>query len=203
MRGVNASPAIPADHVRLSVAPMMDWTDSHCRAFHRVLADDAERGKSTTKLVKDSKIRRVVLCSGKVYYDLLDEREKRGIDDVYLMRVEQLYPFPLKTLAQELARFKEKHQHGEYQLFRGARKWLHHDEASLQEPQKQQLGEIFAHSNAVKTYYELRNELAGIWERSNASREQLLSQLQNWCQRAEQSGIHALQEFASRLRRYA
>ncbi|MDX3810587.1 MAG: 2-oxoglutarate dehydrogenase E1 component, partial [Bosea sp. (in: a-proteobacteria)] len=74
--------------------------------FHRVLADDAERGKSTTKLVKDSKIRRVVLCSGKVYYDLLDEREKRGIDDVYLMRVEQLYPFPLKTLAQELARFK-------------------------------------------------------------------------------------------------
>jgi 2-oxoglutarate dehydrogenase E1 component len=74
--------------------------------FHRVLADDAERGKSTTKLVKDSKIRRVVLCSGKVYYDLLEEREKRGVDDVYLMRVEQLYPFPLKTLAQELARFK-------------------------------------------------------------------------------------------------
>ncbi|MCP4565755.1 MAG: 2-oxoglutarate dehydrogenase E1 component [Bosea sp.] len=74
--------------------------------FHRVLHDDAERGKSTTKLVKDSKIRRVVLCSGKVYFDLLEEREKRGIDDVYLMRVEQLYPFPLKSLAQELGRFK-------------------------------------------------------------------------------------------------
>ncbi|QEL25566.1 2-oxoglutarate dehydrogenase E1 component [Bosea sp. F3-2] len=74
--------------------------------FHRVLHDDAERGKSTTKLVKDAKIRRVVLCTGKVYYDLLEEREKRGVDDVYLMRVEQLYPFPLKTLAQELARFK-------------------------------------------------------------------------------------------------
>lgn len=74
--------------------------------FHRVLHDDAERGRSTTKLVKDSKIRRVVLCSGKVYYDLLEEREKRGIDDVYLMRVEQLYPFPLKTLAQEISRFK-------------------------------------------------------------------------------------------------
>ncbi|TCT21641.1 tRNA dihydrouridine(20/20a) synthase DusA [Thermomonas haemolytica] len=41
MRGVNASPAIPADRVRLSVAPMMDWTDSHCRAFHRVLAPHA------------------------------------------------------------------------------------------------------------------------------------------------------------------
>ena len=75
-------------------------------SFHRVLHDDAERGKSTTKLVKDSKIRRVVLCSGKVYFDLLEEREKRGIDDVYLMRVEQLYPFPLKSLAHELARFK-------------------------------------------------------------------------------------------------
>ena len=50
------------------------------------------------KLVRDDKIRRVVLCSGKVYYDLLEEREKRGIDDVYLLRVEQLYPFPLKAL---------------------------------------------------------------------------------------------------------
>ena len=52
----------------------------------------------TIKLVKDDKIRRVVLCSGKVYYDLYEEREKRGIDDVYLLRVEQLYPFPAKAL---------------------------------------------------------------------------------------------------------
>jgi len=43
------------------------------------------------KLVPDDKIRRVVLCSGKVYYDLLRTREKRGVDDVYIMRVEQLY----------------------------------------------------------------------------------------------------------------
>jgi 2-oxoglutarate dehydrogenase E1 component len=58
------------------------------------------------KLVKDDKIRRVVMCSGKVYYDLYEEREKRGIDDVYLLRVEQLYPFPTKALITELARFK-------------------------------------------------------------------------------------------------
>ena len=58
------------------------------------------------KLVPDDKIRRVVLCSGKVYYDLYEEREKRGIDDIYLMRVEQLYPVPLKALVQELGRFK-------------------------------------------------------------------------------------------------
>ncbi len=58
------------------------------------------------KLVADDKIRRIVLCSGKVYYDLYEEREKRGIDDIYLMRVEQLYPVPLKALVHELARFK-------------------------------------------------------------------------------------------------
>jgi 2-oxoglutarate dehydrogenase E1 component len=75
--------------------------------FHRVLQDDAQRGMDGTKLVKDDKIRRVVICTGKVYYDLLEEREKRGIDDVYLLRVEQLYPFPAKSLAAEIARFKK------------------------------------------------------------------------------------------------
>ncbi|MEP3669743.1 MAG: 2-oxoglutarate dehydrogenase E1 component, partial [Roseibium sp.] len=74
--------------------------------FHRLLWDDAEMGSSETKLVADDKIRRVVMCSGKVYFDLLEEREKRGIDDVYLLRVEQLYPFPKKALAHELNRFK-------------------------------------------------------------------------------------------------
>ena len=60
------------------------------------------------KLVADDKIRRVVMCSGKVYYDLYEEREKRGIDDVYLLRVEQLYPVPLKALVQELGRVQER-----------------------------------------------------------------------------------------------
>jgi 2-oxoglutarate dehydrogenase E1 component len=75
--------------------------------FHRVLQDDAQRGTEGIKLVKDDKIRRVVICTGKVYYDLLEDREKRGIDDVYLLRVEQLYPFPAKSLAAELSRFKK------------------------------------------------------------------------------------------------
>ena len=74
-------------------------------AFHRVLRDDAARGGSVA-LVPDEKIRRVVLSAGKVYYDLFEEREKRGVDDVYLLRVEQLYPFPLKTLVNELSRFR-------------------------------------------------------------------------------------------------
>src|ERR1700724_2332538 len=75
--------------------------------FHRLLYDDAAmKPDEKIKLVSDDKIRRVVLCSGKVYYDIYDEREKRDIDDVYIMRVEQLYPVPLKALVQELGRFK-------------------------------------------------------------------------------------------------
>jgi len=76
-------------------------------SFHRLLWDDAQYlADQPVKLVKDSKIRRVVLCSGKVYYDLYEEREKRGINDVYLLRVEQLYPFPAKALITELSRFR-------------------------------------------------------------------------------------------------
>jgi 2-oxoglutarate dehydrogenase E1 component len=75
--------------------------------FHRILYDDAQMTPDEkTKLQPDDKIRRVLLCSGKVYYDLYEEREKRGVDDVYIMRVEQLYPVPLKALVQELGRFK-------------------------------------------------------------------------------------------------
>ncbi|MFN4274027.1 MAG: 2-oxoglutarate dehydrogenase E1 component [Aliihoeflea sp.] len=76
-------------------------------SFHRLLWDDAEYLKDQEiSLVKDSKIRRVVLCSGKVYYDLYEERQKRGVNDIYLLRVEQLYPFPAKALINELSRFK-------------------------------------------------------------------------------------------------
>ena len=77
-------------------------------SFHRVLWDDAqleEDGK--TKLVADDKIKRVVMCSGKVYYDLYDAREEKGIDDVYLMRLEQIYPFPVQALKDELGRFPQ------------------------------------------------------------------------------------------------
>jgi 2-oxoglutarate dehydrogenase E1 component len=74
--------------------------------FHRLLYDDAEMLKGQTiTLAPDEKVRRVVICSGKVYFDLYEEREKRGIDDIYILRVEQLYPFPLKAMAELLARF--------------------------------------------------------------------------------------------------
>ena len=77
-------------------------------SFHRLLWDDAQfLPNEKIKLVDDNKIRRVIMCSGKVYFDLYEERKKRGINDIYLLRIEQLYPFPTKALVAELARFKQ------------------------------------------------------------------------------------------------
>jgi 2-oxoglutarate dehydrogenase E1 component len=77
-------------------------------SFHRVLWDGAQVGNSEhVTLVPDDQIKRVVLCSGKVYYDLFEERESRKTNDVYLMRIEQLYPFPARALIQELGRFPQ------------------------------------------------------------------------------------------------
>ncbi|CUK05822.1 2-oxoglutarate dehydrogenase E1 component [Shimia thalassica] len=89
---------------KLCISEAEDFTNGS--SFHRVLWDDAEKGHSDTKLKKDSDIKRVVMCSGKVYYDLLEERDARGIDDVYLLRIEQYYPFPAHSLIKELDRFK-------------------------------------------------------------------------------------------------
>jgi len=87
-----------------AVSRLDELTDGS--TFHRLLYDDAEMlPEQAIKLAAEEKVRRVVLCSGKVYFDLYEEREKRGIDDVYLLRVEQLYPFPLKAMGDLLARF--------------------------------------------------------------------------------------------------
>jgi 2-oxoglutarate dehydrogenase E1 component len=88
-----------------AVSPLSEMAEGS--SFHRVLQDDAQYGRHTSISLKpDDQIRRVVLCSGKVYYDLLEEREKRGVDDIYLMRLEQFYPWPMKSLTVELSRFK-------------------------------------------------------------------------------------------------
>ncbi|MEW5726920.1 MAG: 2-oxoglutarate dehydrogenase E1 component [Pseudomonadota bacterium] len=81
---------------KLAVSPLADFVTGS--RFRRVLPE-------TDKLVADAKIRRVVLCSGKVYYDLYEERAKRGLDDVAIIRVEQLYPWPKDTLKHQLARY--------------------------------------------------------------------------------------------------
>ncbi len=75
--------------------------------FHRILNDHAEdRENGLISLNKDKKINKVVICSGKIYFDLLDAREKIKRSDIFFIRIEQLYPFPVKTLAKELKRFK-------------------------------------------------------------------------------------------------
>ncbi len=108
-----------------------------------------------------------------------------------------------RAYAQEMSKLKEAGAREKYQIMRGARKWVHKDESGLDEPQRKQLPELLSDNHKLRTYIELRQDLSAMWDRSNASREQLLAQLQDWCHRAEQSGIKALQDFAVRLRRYA
>ncbi|MEM6562800.1 MAG: 2-oxoglutarate dehydrogenase E1 component [Pseudomonadota bacterium] len=90
---------------KMAVSTVEEFTTDS--SFHRLMWDDAQQGNSNTKLVADKKIKRVVMCAGKVYYDLLEERDARGIDDVYLLRVEQFYPFPAQSAVKELERFKQ------------------------------------------------------------------------------------------------
>ena len=89
----------------MCVSDASDFLDGS--TFHRVLWDDAQKGHSKLVLKPDAEIKRVVLCSGKVYYDLLAERDARGQDDTYLMRIEQLYPVATKSLTAELSRFSQ------------------------------------------------------------------------------------------------
>ena len=89
---------------KLAVSKAEEFTTGS--SFHRVLWDDAEASSSAHKLKPDAKIKRVVMCSGKVYYDLLEERNARGLDDIYLMRFEQFYPFPAISAMKELQRFE-------------------------------------------------------------------------------------------------
>lgn len=103
---------------------------------------------------------------------------------------------------QELAKLKDSRA-VEYRALKPARKWFHRDETKLGAPQREQLSQIVSDHSALHTFVEMRRELGALWGRSNATREQLLYQLQEWCKRAKESGIHALQEFAVRLRRYA
>jgi stearoyl-CoA desaturase (delta-9 desaturase) len=88
-------------------------------------------------------------------------------------------------------------------FLKSSKKLMQREPAKLEAPQRQQLTELFAHSKALQTMHEMRVELGAIWERSHFSSEQLLQQLQDWCVRAEASGIKSLQEFSMRLRSYA
>jgi len=107
-----------------------------------------------------------------------------------------------RTYAEELGKLRRLAPHDAHVL-KNLKRWLHRDEKSLCETERANLKQGLAKSRALHTVYSMRAELASLWERSSASREQLVRQLQDWCHRAEASGIRPLAEFSHRLRRYA
>ena len=108
---------------------------------------------------------------------------------------------------QEVASLRERARRGELApdmpSFRRLRGWFQSDATELAENDRAHLQTTLERSSALKTIYGMRQELAGLWERSNDSREQLLARLQDWCHRAEASNIAALQTFSRTLRSYA
>jgi len=102
-----------------------------------------------------------------------------------------------KTLDHELTHMRELAGR-----FSGAHTWLQKDESKLSSDEKARLQDLMDQSKAVRLMIEMRRELTALWGRSNVTKEQLIVQLQDWCQRAEASGMQALQDFSLRLRRY-
>ncbi len=86
---------------------------------------------------------------------------------------------------------------------REIRRWLNRDQNELQATEKARLQSVLSRSEQLRTIYQMRQDLIAVWSRSTASREQLVKQLQDWCQRAESSGIAALSQFSLKLRCYA
>ena len=115
----------------------------------------------------------------------------------YMKSLRQIY-------REEVRKLKEsRHGLADAKSLRAVKRWLHRDEARLSAPEKEKLHSVLQQSSRLAMVYAMRRELAALWQRSAASREQLVKQLQDWCQRAEASGIRQLQEFSLRLRQYA
>jgi len=110
-----------------------------------------------------------------------------------------------KAYREEMGKIHTAYQQHEHETgsLKKIRHWLHLDADSLQEQQKKALDAALAHSARLRIIYQSKRDLAALWARSTASQEQLLKSLNDWCQRAETSGIEALEEFSRRLRSYA
>ena len=104
------------------------------------------------------------------------------------------------TYREELAKLKG---HQDAILMKGIMRSLNRDEKKLADTERARLAQTLDKHQALQTAYNMRRELKSLWDRSHASSEQLLKQLQDWCHRAEASGIRPLQEFSFRLRCYA
>ncbi|MDP1559034.1 MAG: fatty acid desaturase [Nitrosomonas sp.] len=83
------------------------------------------------------------------------------------------------------------------------KRWILADSKTLQEDERVKLSEVLSKAKTLDTVYTMREELAAIWQRSTASKDELVKQLEDWCHRAEESGIEVLKIFSQRLRSYA
>ncbi|HVS26178.1 MAG TPA: fatty acid desaturase [Burkholderiales bacterium] len=109
-----------------------------------------------------------------------------------------------QTYAEEIRKLRERAAQFDGQTLKNIKKrWLHQDAKFLKAQERAKLDEALSKSKVLETIYSMRQELTALWQRSAASKEQLLKQLQDWCARAEKSGIASLQEFSRKLRCYA
>jgi stearoyl-CoA desaturase (delta-9 desaturase) len=106
------------------------------------------------------------------------------------------------TYSEELAKLKTRAPQ-DAEILKRVRRWLTRDHGKLADPERAALEASLAKSKPLHTAYTMRQELAALWNRSSATREQLVTQLQDWCHRAEESGIGPLRDFSMRLRCYA
>ncbi len=112
-----------------------------------------------------------------------------------------------RTAQDELAKLKASRQKDSpecrWAMLHRVHRWLHRNEEALEPQQRAELDQAIAQNQSLWTLVQMRRELGRLWDSSSASSEQLLHELQAWCQRAQQSGIASLEQFAYRLRRYA
>lgn len=141
----------------------------------------------------------------------LEATGKKGIDHrtlqgVIAHRYEILarYTGIMKTACRaELDRLKVANKTDKAEALAAATHWLGRGEENLAPAERSRIEQAISQNQSLTTLVQMRHDLVKLWDSSTASSEQLLHDLQNWCQRAQQSGIGSLEEFALRLRRYA
>jgi stearoyl-CoA desaturase (Delta-9 desaturase) len=105
--------------------------------------------------------------------------------------------------ATEIAALRARHGHVDLPSLRRVKRWLASDPVALPEGERARLEQTIEKSSVLQQIYHMRLELAALWSRSTDSSEQLLARLQDWCHRAESSGIAPLAQFSMQLKRYA
>lgn len=106
------------------------------------------------------------------------------------------------TFAKEMVHLKEAT--AQYGVDKSTlKRWILADSKTLQEHEREKLSQVLSNAKTLDKVYTMREELAEIWQRSTASTEELVKQLEDWCRRAEESGIEVLRTFSQRLRCYA